>query len=121
MAEQKEIHPKEMAEGPDSSTAILLDDPVYEEHVPLAYHPERPERLLAARAALERPGLRWSRVAPRDATDDELVRVHAPEYLKVLEGLRGQRTYLDPDTYVSERSVGAARKAAGGLIAMVDA
>ncbi|WP_394827175.1 histone deacetylase [Pendulispora albinea] len=124
MAEQKEIHPKAMpggSTGASAPTAVLLDDPVYEAHVPLAYHPERPERLLAARAALERPGLRWSHVAPRDATNDELLRVHEPQYLESLEELRGQRTYLDPDTYVSERSVAAARKAAGGLVALVDA
>ncbi|WP_394831873.1 histone deacetylase [Pendulispora rubella] len=126
MAEQKEIHPKANdVSGPASrrlhGSSLLLDDPVYEEHVPLAYHPERPERLRAARAALERPGVRWTHVQPRDATDEELLRVHEPEYLKSLTELRGQRAYLDPDTYVSERSVGAARKAAGGLVSMVDA
>jgi len=128
MAEQKEPSPagrSRTSSGPaphfSPEPALLLDDPVYEEHVPLAYHPERPERLRAARAALERPGLSWHRVAPRDASDDELARVHDPEYLQGLAELVGQRAYLDPDTYVSERSVGAARKAAGGLIAMVDA
>jgi acetoin utilization deacetylase AcuC-like enzyme len=100
---------------------LLVDDPVFEEHVPLAYHPERPERLLAARAALGGAGIAWQRMVLREATDAELCRVHAEEYLKELSDLKGQSGYLDPDTYVSPRSVAAARKAAGSLIDMVDA
>jgi acetoin utilization deacetylase AcuC-like enzyme len=60
-------------------------------------------------------------VAARAATQDELVRVHDAAYLEELDALRGKSGYLDPDTYVSEKSIDAARIAAGGLIAMVDA
>ena len=106
---------------PPSPRALLLDDPAFDGHIPLAYHPERPERLTAARAAIARAPVAWTQVAARPATQDELVRVHSAEYLEELDALRGKSGYLDPDTYVSEKSIDAARIAAGGLIAMVDA
>ena len=110
---------------PTPETALLLDDPRFDAHAPRAYHPERPERLLAARAAAEnaaRSGsVSWTAVAAREATDDELSRVHAPAYVEELGKLRGQEAILDADTYLAKGSVAAARLAAGGLVAMVDA
>jgi acetoin utilization deacetylase AcuC-like enzyme len=101
--------------------ALLLDDPAFDGHVPLAYHPERPERLTAARSAIGRASVEWTKVIARAATDEELARAHDPEYLEELDGLRGKSGYVDPDTYFSEKSIEAARIAAGGLIEMVDA
>ena len=104
--------------------ALLLDDTRFDAHVPRAYHPERPERLLAARAAAENAAksgvVQWTSVPAREATDEELARVHAPEYLEQLAKLRGQEATLDADTYVAKGSVAAARLGAGGLVAMVD-
>ena len=101
--------------------ALLLDDPRFSAHVPRGYHPERPERLTAARRAVEEASVRYVPVAAREATLDELVRVHSPRYLESLEKLRGQQGDLDGDTYVSPGSVLAAKLAAGGVVAMVDA
>jgi acetoin utilization deacetylase AcuC-like enzyme len=103
---------------------FVVDDPLFDEHRPSAYHPERPERLAAARravAACEEGGLRVVRLAPRDATDDQLAAVHAPAYLEALHSLRGARAAIDDDTYVAPRSVEAALRAAGGGVALVDA
>ena len=100
--------------------AVLVDDPRFGAHQPPAYHPERPERLVAARAAIARLGDRFERLAPRRASDDELARVHAPRFVEKLARLEGQTSLLDPDTYVSSGSIEAARLAAGGAIAMVD-
>jgi len=64
--------------------ALLLSDPRFFQHRSAAYHPERPERLDAAQAAIERArsaGLTFSSVAPRPATSDELARVHAPKFI----------------------------------------
>ncbi len=102
-------------------SALLLDDPVFDAHVPIAYHPERPERLKAARAAIAQAAVHWERVVPREATDEELTRVHDPRYVESLSKLRGEEGHLDADTYVSKGSVATARAAAGGLIDMVDA
>jgi len=103
---------------------VVVDDPLFDEHRSPGYHPERPERLLAARRALaacEEGGLRTVRLAPRDATDDELSRVHGGAYLEALHKMRGLKTAIDDDTFVGPRSVEAAIRAAGGGLAMVDA
>jgi acetoin utilization deacetylase AcuC-like enzyme len=104
----------------DAAHVLLVDDARFDAHASGAYHPERPERLLAARTAVARSPLHWDLVPTREATATELVRVHTPEFVEELERLRGARGYLDPDTYVSPSSIEAARLAAGGLVAMVD-
>lgn len=105
----------------DIGGLVVLDDPSFDAHHPTGYHPERPERMMAARAALEATGRAYRSVSAREASRDELERVHAGAYLDLLEGMRGQTAQLDPDTYVSPRSVEAAKRAAGGLIELVDA
>ena len=100
----------------------LVDDELFLAHAGPAGHPERPERLFAARAACARTdvGLRRLELAPRDATDDELLRVHDEAHLELLGQSAGKRGYLDADTYFGPDSVAAARRAAGGAVALVD-
>jgi acetoin utilization deacetylase AcuC-like enzyme len=104
--------------------ALLLSDPRFFAHRSRGYHPERPERLDAARAAVERArnanGLSFAPVAPRAATATEIGRVHDEGFLKFLEGLRGEEGYIDADTYVGPESVEIAEIAAGGCVAMID-
>jgi acetoin utilization deacetylase AcuC-like enzyme len=105
--------------------AWLVDDALFDAHVlggpdKPAYHPERPERLAAARAAVLGSAVDWRAAPAREATDEELTRVHAPAYLEVLERLRGRSGYVDPDTYVAPRSIEAARLAAGGAVTLID-
>ncbi len=101
----------------------LVDDPLFLEHRARGYHPERPERLIAARAAvdaLEAGGFAFEREAGRDATDDEIARVHDAAYLEELEKIRGVYAALDDDTYLGPRSVPAAIRAAGSAIRLVE-
>jgi acetoin utilization deacetylase AcuC-like enzyme len=102
--------------------ALLVDDPRFDAHAlpPGGYHPERPERLTAARASIAKADVSWQRVPAREATDEELGRVHAKGCLEALERMRGEEGYLDPDTYVAPGSVAAARLAAGAVVDMVD-
>jgi acetoin utilization deacetylase AcuC-like enzyme len=104
-----------------TGNALLVDDARFDRHAPLGHHPERPERLFAARAGLEGAPATFERVPARPATDDELARVHDPRFVASLAKLRGESGFLDPDTYVSAESVDIARLAAGSLVAMVDA
>lgn len=60
-------------------------------------------------------------IEPRDATDDELVRVHAASYLEDLARLAGREGNLDADTYLAPDSIAAARRAAGSACALVEA
>lgn len=102
--------------------ALLVDDTRFDAHAPLGHHPERPERLIAARAGVRAAvGTAFHPVTARSASDEELGRVHERRFIDALSKLRGESGYLDPDTYVSAQSVDVARLAAGSLVAMVDA
>lgn len=104
-------------------TLALVDDPLFCEHLAPAGHPERPERLHAARAAIAHSDLSMRRLdlATRPASIDELARIHAPSYLEALGQLAGQAGYLDEDTFYSEASVSAAWAAAGAALVMTGA
>ena len=89
------------------------------------WHPERPERLRAVLAALEEeafaPLLR--EVAP-EATPEQLALAHPAAYVAAILEIRpapGETVSLDADTVMSAGSAAAARRAAGGAIAAVDA
>jgi acetoin utilization deacetylase AcuC-like enzyme len=99
---------------PDSRP-LLVRDPRFQEHRPPRAHPERPERLAAVDHALDALAERVQPVVAREATPDELLRVHHRQYLHALEEIEGRSAQLDPDTYASPRSLEIARLAAGSL------
>jgi acetoin utilization deacetylase AcuC-like enzyme len=109
------------ASRPPPERALLVDDPRFDRHVAPGHHPERPERLVAARAGVRRSAAQVDPLPARAATDEELARVHDPRFVDALSRLSGQRRYLDPDTYLSPDSVETARLAAGSLVSLVDA
>ena len=92
------------------------------EHRPPAPHPERPERLEAILRHLARTGYMKSCPAGtvREATDEEILRVHSPAYLRELESLnqRGGGA-IEADTWMSKGSLTAARLAAGAAVEAV--
>lgn len=104
-------------------TLALVDDPLFCEHVAPAGHPERAERLHAARSAIAHADLDLLRVdlAARSATDDELARVHTESYLERLGQAAGRSGYFDEDTFYSASSVDAARAGAGAALVITDA
>jgi acetoin utilization deacetylase AcuC-like enzyme len=88
-------------------------------------HPERPERVEAVEARLRSEGVIAQTVSARDASDEELARVHPPAYLELVrretERLTTPRYLSTGDTLVDAGSLAAARRAAGGAIAAVEA
>jgi acetoin utilization deacetylase AcuC-like enzyme len=99
----------------------LCSDDAFLAHKPLGEHPERPERLTAVLSAIRASELRGRTLplAPRLATDEELRRVHAVEYLADLRQRMSEVNprgagWLDPDTYYGPGSYQAALLAAGG-------
>lgn len=102
-------------------TLAVVDDPIFDEHRPPSSHPERPERLVAARSAADRVTAERVRLPAREATDDELSRVHTSEYIEMLGRSAGAWRSWDEDTYAAPHSVTASRRAAGGAIELVDA
>src|SRR5262249_18843458 len=84
-------------EPPPRPPVLLLDDPRCAAPARQAYHPERPERLVAARAAAvhaAESGVLWDGVRAREATDEEIARVHTEEYIERLDRLRGQSAHI---------------------------
>jgi len=100
---------------------ILIEPLAAAEHAE-AGHPERPERVDAARAGVDdlRLGSDLHLVTPAPAGREALVRVHSTDHLDHLA--RASATgpgHLDPDTFVTTSSWDAARLAAGaGLVAI---
>ncbi len=101
----------------------VLDD-LFARHRPPGPHPERPERILAARDALRGAGLErmGSQVAVRAAREEELGRVHTPGYLSELTRVvPGQAGWIDVDTYYGPETWEAALAAAGAGIDLAEA
>jgi acetoin utilization deacetylase AcuC-like enzyme len=119
-------------------TALVTGD-IFLEHVTPAGFPERPERLLQARAYIEQllesgsiPADHVLRLDPRAATQDELAAVHAPAYVErireAVERLTLAATAGAPsirrfatDVYLSRGSYDAATHAAGAPLVALDA
>ena len=100
----------------------VVRDPRYREHRAPEGHPERPARLAAVDEAIDRCVGSLSHLAPRHATDEEILRIHERAHLQSIAAAVSQApTQLDPDTYVSPRSLEIARLAAGGSIELARA
>jgi acetoin utilization deacetylase AcuC-like enzyme len=113
---------------PISKPTGLLYDDIYLRHLSgNTGHPERPERLIFIRDALQKAGLTQSLypIHPRRVTEEELELVHKPSYVALvrreLSNVQGVRELSTGDTLVSPGSLEAAEFAAGGVLNAVDA
>ena len=100
----------------------LFDDPLFRAHDAGPGHPERPERIDALRDGIRDAGLesRLEVLAPRDATREELRRVHTEEHVDRIGAAAGRTVRFDPDTQAGPRSSAAALRAAGAALDAVD-
>jgi acetoin utilization deacetylase AcuC-like enzyme len=89
-----------------------------------AHHPERPERLSAIEDQLIASGVAsyLTRFDAPLATDEQLARVHPPEYVRAIRELAPSAgtVHLDPDTAMNPFSLQAALRAAGAAVLAVD-
>ena len=86
-------------------------------------HPERPARIVALEAEMERNGwFGWERVDAPPATREQLERVHPPRHVDLIAALseRGGGA-IDLDTSVVAGTYEAVLRASGGAVALVDA
>lgn len=104
---------------------LVVYDDTFTQHLRDVAHPESPDRVAHVAAHLAEAGLLEDLLGSREASDDELTRVHPRAYLERVErdvaGLGARRAgYLSTgDTVIDHTSLGAARRAAGGaLVAM---
>jgi len=100
----------------------IVRDARFLEHDPGPGHVETPMRLEVIYAMLdEEPGA-WTNIPARPARDEEVGRIHAARYIKLIKDTAGtEHVYLDPDTATSAGSAQAALLAAGGFIEAVSA
>ncbi len=86
-------------------------------------HPERADRLRAITPILDPSRhAHLVTIASRDASDEDLCRIHVAEHVARVAATAGCSRYaFDADTPVSGGSFAAARRAAGSLLELVDA
>ena len=104
---------------------VFLTHPDCVLHEMGAGHPESPQRLRSILSAIQSSGLSASldlREAP-EATREQLERVHEREHVDLIyeSAPDSGYAYLDPDTSMNARSLSAALRAAGALVAATDA
>ena len=100
---------------------VLVTSDSFAEHLTPPGHPERPERAEAMQVVAARWGRSGGHIrAPREAADDDLVRVHHPAYVEAITQTRGRAIMLDPDTFTSPESEEIARLAAGAVLVAIE-
>ncbi|MGB5136008.1 MAG: histone deacetylase [Prochlorococcaceae cyanobacterium] len=103
----------------------LVIDPAFRLHETGLGHPESPRRLEVIEHELDQRGLlqRCRLIPARPAVDRELRRCHTARYLQTVrhEVAYGAAQLSTGDTAIGEHSEDAARLAAGGTLAAVDA
>jgi acetoin utilization deacetylase AcuC-like enzyme len=105
-------------------TTFLYTHPACLDHDPGRHHPESPARLRAVLAALDDP--EFARLERREAPEaalDDLSRVHPRRHVeRILAAVpKSGHVGLDADTILSPASGVAALRAAGAVVAAVDA
>ncbi len=105
----------------DDELIAVVDDARFDLHRASAPHPERPERLVAARKGLRSalPPKNELPIEARGATDGEVLRVHSEPYIvRLRDRLRTGSGWghIDADTFFSSGTEDAAWLAAGGAV-----
>jgi acetoin utilization deacetylase AcuC-like enzyme len=104
-------------------TTALYYDPLFLEHDTLD-HPESADRVRSAMTLLEESGLaaRLARPECRDATEEELLRVHRKQHLEQMRHVASRGpVMLPPDTIANTGTYAAAVRAAGACVGAVEA
>jgi acetoin utilization deacetylase AcuC-like enzyme len=100
---------------------VYFEHPASLEHDTGAGHPERPERIRAIEAELDRHD--WFGFERREApaaTNEQLVAVHPPDYVELVREMTARGAAFDMDTPSSPGSWEAALRAAGGACALAE-
>ena len=100
---------------------LIVYDPLYGDHLRGIPHPESPDRVEVVASFLREAGAFNDVIAPRDASQEEIERVHSARYVDLVRAevarLAGHAGYLSTgDTVVDETSLAVARRAAGGAV-----
>src|SRR5207237_1650504 len=98
---------------PRAMPLTVISSDRFAEHQTPPGHPERSERAEVMQVVASHWRTRGGEVtAPHVATNEQLARVHAAEYIAFIAETAGRAVALDPDTYTSPESHGVALLAA---------
>ncbi len=105
---------------------LIVYDELYGDHLRGIPHPESSDRVEVVAAFLRERGDLTHALPARDATREEIERVHGGAYIDLIDresaSMRGHAGYISTgDTVVDERSPAVARRAAGGAVAAAQA
>jgi acetoin utilization deacetylase AcuC-like enzyme len=106
-----------------SKNTGIVKDRRYLRHGADFSHPETPQRLVSIYEMLDNPDMAWkySGIDAREATLQELERVHEAGYIASIAATAGGAMFmLDPDTVATAETYEVARLAAGGAMNAVD-
>jgi len=106
-----------------SNNTGIVKDCRYLRHGTEFSHPETPQRLASIYEMLDNPDMGWKFIGidAREATREEIERVHLPAYIDRIAATAGEKLFmLDPDTVTTAESYDVARLAAGGVINAID-
>ena len=101
-------------------SVVLVTSDRFADHLTPPGHPERVERAETMQVVASRWRQQGGAVTtPREATDEDLLRVHGAAYVESLKKARGRAAMLDPDTFTvagirRSRPAGGWRGADGG-------
>jgi acetoin utilization deacetylase AcuC-like enzyme len=100
---------------------IIVSSDRFAEHNTPPGHPESPERA----EVMDGVAVAWRErggevVAPREASREQLLRVHAREHVQRIAETAGRSVALDPDTYTSPETYEVALLSAGAAVDAVD-
>jgi acetoin utilization deacetylase AcuC-like enzyme len=110
--------------GVGTTPLVVFSGAEHDAHMTHPHHPEHPRRLDAALAGVAAAELgdatEWRQ--PPEATDADLALVHDELYVDAVRRFcECGGGHLDPDTIASPGSFSTAKRAAGGVLAAVDA
>ncbi|MBP1721221.1 MAG: histone deacetylase family protein [Deltaproteobacteria bacterium] len=106
-----------------SKNTGIVKDCRYLRHGSEFTHPETPQRLASIYEMLDNPDMGWkfTGIDAREATREELERVHLPAYIDRIAATAGEKLFmLDPDTVTTPETYDVARLAAGGVMNAID-
>lgn len=103
----------------------LLIDSVFLDHLPSGFHLDKPDRLDKVFKALENEKINLIKFKPYQATSDDIITVHTDQHYNFIEEnhyktKKRKIISLDPDTWMSERSLEVALNAVGGIYVLCD-
>lgn len=102
-------------------TLTIFTSDRFADHLMPPGHPERIERAEVMQVVASEFRRRGGAVEePRPASEEDLLRIHDPDYVGLIGETAGRAVALDPDTFTSPDSYDVARLAAGAVIAAVD-